>query len=170
MNSPTFPPFKLLLFDWGDTLMRDFRDKDGPMCFWDHIEVIEGVEEVLSVCYETYPMMVASNSGFSTTDMVVKALFRGGIDKYFSHFFTSKDIGCEKPDPRFFRHIIEHTRLEPAQMAFIGNDYRKDIEAAKNAGMHTFFFNENNLQDSFEAADFTFNHFSQLLPVLMTQW
>ena len=28
------PPKGCLLFDWGDTLMRDFKEFDGPMKDW----------------------------------------------------------------------------------------------------------------------------------------
>jgi len=156
------PSFKLLLFDWGDTLMRDFKDKDGPMCYWDEVAVVDGVQDFLDGCYEKYPMMVASNSGFSTTDMMIKALNRGGIDRYFSCFFTSKDLKVEKPDPRFFELICQASGFAPADIVYIGNDYRKDIESAKKAGLQTWFFNENNLDGPFPNADRVFYHFSEL--------
>jgi len=165
--NPLFSPLKLLLFDWGDTLMRDFKDKDGPMCYWDEVALIEGIEEFLNLCYEKYPLMVASNSGFSTTDMMIKALYRGGIDKHFSRFFTSKDIGVEKPNLLFFEYIIREVNLDPASIAFFGNDYKKDIEPSKLKGMTTFFFNENNLQGTFPAADFIFAHFTELHEIFL---
>ncbi len=156
------PAFRLLLFDWGDTLMRDFKDKEGPMCYWDEVEVVDGVTDFLAMCYERYPMMVASNSGYSTTDMMIKALNRGGIDRYFSRFFTSKDLKTEKPDPRFFELICQATGFAPADIVYFGNDYRKDIESAKKAGLQTRFFNENNIAGPFPDADVVFYRFDEL--------
>jgi len=165
MNNNT-PSLKYLIFDWGDTLMHDFREKDGPMCYWDKVAVVDGVKDFLAYCYEKYPLMVASNSGFSTTEMMVKALNRGGIDRYFSHFFTSKDIGVEKPNPLFFDHILKHTKAIASTIGFIGNDYLKDVEAAKNSGMTTFFYNPNHLNGDFPAADYTFRHFDELYQIV----
>jgi len=153
---------KVLLFDWGDTLMRDFKDLKGPMCFWGNVEVIDGVEEFLDACYEKYPLVVATNAGFSDTELMTKALYRGEIDKYFSFFFSSKELGVAKPDPLFFQTIAGKINAEPSSIAVIGNDYKKDIEPSKKAGMMTFFFNETNIPGLYPDADYIFIHFSEL--------
>ena len=38
---------RCVLFDWGDTLMRDFPEFSGPMASWSHVEALPNVKEVL---------------------------------------------------------------------------------------------------------------------------
>ena len=167
MNNSLLPPLKLLIFDWGNTLMRDFDELEGPMYYWDHVEVIDGVEDFLNLCYDKYPLAVATNAGYSDTALMIKALNRGGIDKCFSYFYSSKDLGVAKPDPQFFLSIACEIKIEPSSIAVFGNDYRKDIEPAKKAGMITFFFNENNIPGNYPDADFVFCRFDELFGLFM---
>ena len=95
-----------LIFDWGDTVMRDFPDIKGPMAEWKHVD-----------------------------------------------FFTSKDLGFEKPDIRFFEKIIEKIQVDSSNCIMIGNVYEKDIVGAKAIGMKTIFFNENQVKGDYKDAN-----------------
>ena len=158
---------KVLLFDWGDTLMRDFKELEGPMYYWHKVELIDGAADFLSLCYDKYPLVVATNAGYSDTELMIKALSRGGIDKYFSYFFSSKDLGVEKPAPLFFQTIASKINVDSSLIAVFGNDYKKDIEPAKKAGMLTFFFNETNPQGFYPDADFIFNNYFELHEIFL---
>ncbi|GAX24727.1 hypothetical protein FisN_4Hh285 [Fistulifera solaris] len=69
----------------------------------------------------------------------------------------SKDWGFEKPDGRFFlaamqqaeRLLHHHSQdpLLPGHVLHIGNDYAKDFEGAKRAGMHAVLLNRYNEGD-----------------------
>jgi putative hydrolase of the HAD superfamily len=56
----------------------------------------------------------------------------------------SKDCAVEKPDVRFFLSAMKRTRpwltskddLLPSEVLHIGNDFSKDFEGARRAGMH----------------------------------
>jgi FMN phosphatase YigB (HAD superfamily) len=57
----------------------------------------------------------------------------------------SKDFGLEKPDPDFYHAAINRAaqwltnpsdKLLPSQVLHIGNDFDKDFEGARSAGMH----------------------------------
>jgi len=146
---------KALLFDWGDTIMRDFPDKQGPMVFWDNVEWVPFLEDVLrNGISQKYLCVVASNSGESDTQLMIKALDRIHATEYFYDFYTSHDFGIEKPDARFFETILHLLKINPKEAIMIGNNYQKDIEGAKNAKISTIFFNENhNIKKEFPAAD-----------------
>ncbi len=161
------PPSELeaIIFDWGDTLMYDYKDKEGPMCTWDSVKVIEGVTECLAHLSKKYKLFVGSNSGYSDTEMLIKALSRGGINTFFSGFFASKDMPYEKPDPRFFKYILEKTAYTPSKVAMCGNDYEKDIVAAKKAGLYTLFYYNKPLKTPYPAADIIFDDFYTLTKV-----
>ena len=51
---------KCLLFDWGDTLMRDNPECDSPMAFWENIEPMPNVVETIPTLYDKYKCIVVS--------------------------------------------------------------------------------------------------------------
>ncbi len=52
---------------------------------------------------------------------------------------SSASWGVEKPDLRFFEKIIELTKLEPAQIAYVGDRLDNDVLPAKQMGMKAVF-------------------------------
>jgi FMN phosphatase YigB (HAD superfamily) len=144
---------KALIFDWGDTVMRDFPECPGPMAEWEHVEWIPFIEDALISLFPKFICCVASNAGYSDTALMRKALERVGADKYFHYFYTSTDLGFEKPDKRFFLTIADSIKIVPQHCIMIGNDYKKDIEGAKAVGMKTIFFNEKQIAGDFTDAD-----------------
>ncbi|MDD3877831.1 MAG: HAD family hydrolase [Bacteroidales bacterium] len=156
------PDLKAVIFDWGDTLMHDFREKPGPMYLWDRIEVVQGIPEFLEKISEKYKLFVGSNSGESNTEMMVKALERGGIAKYFNGFFASTDMAYAKPDPRFFTTILQSIGYESNAVAMCGNDLVKDINAAKSAGLFTLFYKIAETNNDISGADIIFDNFKEL--------
>ncbi|HNW98675.1 MAG TPA: HAD family hydrolase [Bacteroidales bacterium] len=144
---------KAIIFDWGNTVMRDFPEKSGPMAYWDHVEYIPDVEACLKTLSEKYVMCIASNAGFSDAKLMTEALKRVGAEKYFHHFFTSKDLGAEKPDKRFFDSITKKINISSEHCIMIGDSYQKDICGAKAVGMKTILFNEKNINADFPDAD-----------------
>lgn len=133
--------------------MRDFPAFPGPMAEWEHVEWIPELEEWLRILHKKFICCIASNAGFSDTSLMKKALERVGANKYFHFFFTSKDLGYEKPDSKFFQKIAEKISIVPSKCIMIGNDYKKDICGAKAVGMKTIFFNEKKLTGDFPDAD-----------------
>ena len=64
----------------------------------------------------------------------------------------SKDFGMEKPDARFFLSAMKRAtpwlrsqdELLPSEVLHIGNDYKKDFEGARRAGMHAVLLDRYN--------------------------
>jgi HAD superfamily hydrolase (TIGR01662 family) len=50
---------------------------------------------------------------------------------------TSDDLGAEKPDPAFFKPVIERTGLEAPEVAYVGDRVENDILPARDAGLAT---------------------------------
>jgi putative hydrolase of the HAD superfamily len=143
---------RLLIFDWGDTIMRDDPAQPGPMAEWKYVEAIPGAQEILQQLSSSFTLAVATNAGASDTTLMRKALQRVDVEKYFSWFTSSKDLGVEKPDPEFFLRIVSHFNLQPSECIHIGNVYSKDITGAFQAGLYTIFFNEKKLSGDFPEA------------------
>lgn len=146
------PESVVLIFDWGDTIMRDFN-LPGKMSVWEKVEWIPGAQEALSKLSEKYICCIATSAAHSSTIDMVDALKRVGADQFFSFFFSSFDLGFYKPDPRFFISISEKLKVDASKCIMIGNLYEKDIVGAKQAGMKTILFNETKSVGDFQLAD-----------------
>ncbi len=160
-----FKDLEVFIFDWGNTLMYDIPQYSGPMARWSHIEVVPGVEELLGFLSDDYICCVASNAESSCKKLLREALSRGGIEKYFDYFFTPAEIGCKKPELRYYQAIIDRLGISPSACVMIGDDYEKDIEPAKDVGMWTFYFAQEEKRRVYKA-DYVFKCMGQLLNFL----
>jgi putative hydrolase of the HAD superfamily len=160
---------KAIVFDWGDTVMRDFPFP-GPMKSWPFVSVIPDMEETLTELKKDYYIILASNAGDSTTFDIIDALERVGLSKYFHHVFSSKDLGFEKPDIRFFQAIEKELKLSGDEVVMIGNNCEKDIKGAHQLKWKCVWFNEDQVnKNECKEADATIYHMaglSQLIKIL----
>ncbi len=155
-----------LIFDWGDTVMRDF-DLPGPMMLWDKVAWIPGAEKSLKILHPKFTCIIATSAGHSGTPEMIAALKRVKADRFFHHFVSSKDLGYDKPDPRFFLAVAKMFGKKPEECTMIGNLYEKDIVGAKQAGMQTVFFNERRLDGFFRDADVIIYKMDQLSEIIL---
>lgn len=137
---------KMIIFDWGDTLMRDFKEYSGPMAEWEKIELIAGAEEMLEKLHKKYKIVVASNAEDSDSLMMKKAFERAGIDKYIDSFYTSKELGFKKPDKNFFLEIIKREKIEIKEVTAVGNIYINDVKPVIELGGAGILFDEKNIE------------------------
>lgn len=128
---------RVIIFDWGDTLMRDLPGQEGPMAFWPTVELVPGVKEALAELDPGLVCCVASNAGVSDAALMGLALERGGIREYFTHLFTHRELGAAKPDVRFFAEAARRAGAAPEECVMVGNDLERDIRGARRAGMKT---------------------------------
>lgn len=143
---------KAIIFDWGDTVMRDFK-LDGPMSKWEQVELIPGTRESLKQLSEKYRCIIATSAGHSNAEEMKKSLHRVGVDIFFWNFYASADTGVYKPDPGFYETILKSELLAANEAVAIGNLYEKDVVPAKKAGLYTIFFNEKEEKGNYPMAD-----------------
>jgi len=155
---------KILLFDWGNTIMVDFN-LSGPMFTWDKVAWVCGAENALKAL-SGYTCCIATNAGSSDSLAVKKGLARVGADVYFRYIFASWDIRFEKPDPRFFRFIVDQLRVDPSDCIMIGDNYEKDIIGAKDTGMKTVLFSLTGQEKDFSKADAVISRMNDLPEII----
>jgi putative hydrolase of the HAD superfamily len=126
----------LVVFDWGDTLMRDFRHP-GPMAEWPEVELMHGVPSALKALRGRFRLAVGTNADNSGAALVRRALDRAGIGHFFEAVFASREMPAAKPDPDFFRFVLDAMDEAAAGAVSVGNECAKDIAPAKAAGMRT---------------------------------
>ncbi len=96
----------------------------GPPPFGD----VTGALERLS---RRYRLALVSN----TVGTARPWLERYGLTKRFDHLHLSNEIGFRKPQPEFFRGLIESVSAEPGEMIMVGDRCDTDLAPALDAGM-----------------------------------
>ena len=79
--------------------------------------------------------------------------------------FTSEGIGYAKPDAKAFQTVCDRLSIPYDTMYYSGDNYIKDMEGAKAAGLHTIHFNRHNLQEGM-ASDYIVYNEDQLVALL----
>ena len=95
-----------------------------------HPEVVEVLENL----QPRFQLAVVSNFD-GRLRMILEQL---GISKFFSHVFVSSEIGADKPDPEIFRRALKFIDLKPEQVMHVGDDPKRDWQAAGAAGLSIF--------------------------------
>jgi YjjG family noncanonical pyrimidine nucleotidase len=68
-------------------------------------------------------------------------LAASGIAPYFKAILISEEVGCAKPDPRYFEKAVAAIGLERDRLLCIGDSPSADIEGARAAGIDACWFN-----------------------------
>jgi len=131
---------KIILFDWGDTLMRDFPNQTGKMYTWQKVEAMPNSINVLKELFLSFDCYVATNAKESNKEDILKALRRVGLDKYFKGIFCYREIGYEKSSEKYFNTIIEKLAVSVTSITMVGDNLKLDIEGAQNAGINAILY------------------------------
>jgi putative hydrolase of the HAD superfamily len=130
-----------ILFDWGDTVMRDDPASTVPMVEWPTIEVVEGIAGVLEHLHASGRRIVlATSAAISDEDQIWGALGRGGLDKYFSHIYCFKNTHLPKSQA-FYQHILSDLRIPASEALMVGDSFEKDVQNANAVGVFAVWFN-----------------------------
>jgi putative hydrolase of the HAD superfamily len=135
-------PRGCILFDWGDTLMRDFKEFSGPMKDWPRVEAVPGTAEVLAALHPGWTLCLATNADVSTEADIRLALRRVGLDQWLDKLYCFKAIGHKKPSPEFFAYILNDLKLTPEQVIMVGDYYEADVLGANRSSLRAVWFNE----------------------------
>jgi len=76
------------------------------------------------------------------------------------HFFEVIIIAGEgeippKPDAKPFTECLSHLGLAPAEAVYVGDDWRIDIQGARNAGLHAVWLKHHTVQRNWPEVDAT---------------
>jgi putative hydrolase of the HAD superfamily len=133
--------YSTILFDWGDTVMRDYPATTIPMVDWKKVEVIDGVADVLAYLHESGRRIVlATSASISNEKQIWGALARGGLDKYFSHIYCFKNTKLPKGET-FYHHILNDLKVHPSNALMVGDGFEKDVQVPNSLGMYAIWFN-----------------------------
>ncbi len=133
--------YPTILFDWGDTVMRDYPEITIPMVKWETIEVIQGIADVLEYLHTSGRRIgLATSASISNESQIRGALARGGLDTYFSHIYCFKNTNLPKGE-EFYRHILSDLGISASDALMVGDGFEKDVQAANAVGIFAAWFN-----------------------------
>lgn len=137
-NQPRYPT---ILFDWGDTVMRDDPTLIVPMVEWQTVEVIEGIADMLQYLRSSGRRAVlATSAEISNEGQIRGALARAGVDEYFSHIYCFKNTRLPKGED-FYRYILNDLSIPATDALMVGDHFAKDVQAANAVGIFAVWFN-----------------------------
>lgn len=131
-------PKKTALFDGAVDLLEYLRSKGYAM----HI-VTNGFREV------QYTKMQTS-----------------GIAGFFGNVFLSEEIGVQKPHRGIYEHILKSLGVSADECLMIGDDFKVDIEGARNMGIDQIFCNFTGAKASGFTPTFTVTSLGQIKEIL----
>lgn len=133
--------YPTILFDWGDTVMRDNPSMTAPMVEWETVEVVEGIADVLACLHASGRRIVlATSAEISDEEQIRGALARGGLDNYFSHIYCFKNTNLQKGEA-FYRHILSDLNIPASDALMVGDHFEKDVQVPNSLGMFAVWFN-----------------------------
>jgi putative hydrolase of the HAD superfamily len=158
-NNHSYPT---VLFDWGDTVMRDYPERTDPMVEWESVEVIDGVADVLAYLLSTgRRIILATSAAISDEEQIRGALARAGLARYFSGIYCFKNTNLPKGED-FYLHIMKDLQLSPADVMMVGDGFEKDIRIPNTLGIFAVWFNPNSVAVRRDEMHFTVHSMNQL--------
>jgi HAD superfamily hydrolase (TIGR01509 family) len=114
---------------------------------WEHVP--GDVKPALEALRERgLTLAVASNA-----NGVLQRMFdRVGLTPYFHAVCDSCIEGVEKPDPRFFRIVLDRCGGQPESAVHVGDLYHVDVEGARAAGLRAILVDPDGLYERYPVA------------------
>lgn len=108
---------------------------------------VPGARETLVLARRLgYRVVLATNPVWPLAAVRMRLEFGGLGDFEFDYITHSEIMTRCKPDPGYYRQLLERIGTEPSRCLMIGNDPRKDLPA-KDVGVATFLLREEPVSD-----------------------
>src|SRR3989344_5318336 len=99
-----------------------------------HLYLYPGVFDALSLLSKKYILSTASHTQGSFTQLELREL---NIEKFFSYFVYSSNIGFRKESAKFYKHALETTERKVEDCVMVGDNYDVDVLVPQQLGMKT---------------------------------
>ncbi|MCD4817607.1 MAG: HAD-IA family hydrolase [Candidatus Cloacimonetes bacterium] len=131
---------KIFLFDWGDTIMKNFPNEIGGMHTWHRVEAMPNAEKMLRKLSQQTDCYLATNAKDSDKEEIIKALQRDNLHKYFKDIFCYREIGYSKPSKEYFDSILDKLKVKKENLIMVGDNLETDINGAQRFGIDTILY------------------------------
>lgn len=170
MNEGQFSVIKAILFDLGDTIVKEEGVADEKLMNT-KLEKVPYIDEILKQLKGKYKLAVVTNTSTSREERIRIALRIMGLEDYFDAVVTSVDIGHEKPDEEIYCEALKRIRVKPTEAVMVGNRIKTDVLGANRLGIKSVYLKWNNrypeeVASPIEEPDYTIKSLRQLLQIL----
>ena len=122
--------------------------------------VYEEVPTVLTELKKRYTVLIGSNTDDNVLDSVMR------VNSITVHgVYTSERLRCYKPDPEFFRRILDENALLPQDVIFVGDNPIDDIIGPKQLGIKTVLIDRHGKYGEL-GQDYTIKKLNKMMEVL----
>ncbi|MGY3765680.1 YjjG family noncanonical pyrimidine nucleotidase [Vagococcus vulneris] len=133
--------FKLFFQSCGVVVDGTKADDEYRSFLEERTDTIEGAHEVLEYLKDKGYKLVVGTNGIGRTQRV--RLKNNDMKKYFDAVFISEEIGFDKPDVRFFDHLLNSLNItETSQVLMVGDSLSSDILGAYRSGISSVWYNK----------------------------
>lgn len=102
-------------------------------------DVVEGAAEVVAwFRARGMKLVLATNPVYPRTAILQRLDWAGLQERDFDLITSYENMHATKPDPAYYREILEQMGVSPANAWMVGNDWVNDIEPASAVGITTF--------------------------------
>ena len=121
--------FRLFQLEMGwKALMKRYVDK---------INVYPDVNHLLDRLRGKFRLVLTSNAGREFIDVEMEAT---GLDRYFDQIFSAtSDFQEVKKTPCFYQRICEILKIQPEEMAHVGDHYEFDYLIPRTLGIQAYY-------------------------------
>lgn len=134
------PGIDHIIFDWGDTVMKDDPTRTDAMYLWPKVELVDGAAEVLGRLSTSHKLCIATSAA-SDEAMVRRALARAGVDGCFHAVFTALQTGAPKTDPQFWQYILRALAVGTERVMMVGDSLEGDVLTPSRLGIQAVWLN-----------------------------
>jgi FMN hydrolase / 5-amino-6-(5-phospho-D-ribitylamino)uracil phosphatase len=143
-------------------IAADYPGAVGEECFEvfiaarNQVQLYDDVLPALDALGRRYALATLSNGN---ADLV-----RIGLAPRFAATLSARDVGVAKPQRGAFEAVTRALGLDPAEVAYVGDDPHVDVVGARAAGLRTVWINRNGRDwpDEAAAADLTVTDLAEL--------
>ncbi len=123
-------------------------------------EAYTETKSVLNKLMKKYKVFIGSNTD---NDVLESVMSKNNISVH--KVYTSENLKCYKPNPRFFREILDDNGLTPQVVLFVGDSVTDDIFGPKALDVRTVWLDREGKGGDF-GQDFTINDLNGIWEVL----
>jgi HAD superfamily hydrolase (TIGR01549 family) len=127
-----------------------------------NIEIYPDAEKTVTELAQRHPVSMITNGAIDNQNEKIKRL---PFHDLFKAIIISGELGHHKPSKTIFETMAEQMNTKPSEMIYIGNDYRKDILGARDAGWKTVWINRKDEKQDPTVPDWTIKELSELLEI-----
>ena len=118
------------------------------------------VRETLTKLKDKYTIAVLSNGNKTSQRRKLETI---AIYDLLDYSLISGEFEVNKPDPKIYHFVCKQLGLKPEECAYIGDNYRIDVEGSKNAGLYPIYVCRS--KDVAETNVVTIKNISELLNI-----